>query len=422
MNSTVLVVALPFLGAGLALVLGSHPRALKAVVLLLVAATMTATVEAAAGPLALLIVAAAFLTVLGQRMNTEAPLSISLTLLVLGLSLGALSSVEPLKAWFLGGAMGVVGLALLRRGRTEGALAQGSAAVLGVGIVSLMASAVVPGPLGSLLHLAVCAILLPLFPLHGGFVGAVAALPGSLPAFLAVALPILGWQSMTSLIPHVPAVFWATVPTLALIGGLYGFVKALAQRHVGRLLAYTSTILFAIVWWHVAVTGGQGSEAALYVSALALAMSGLLLAGHQAQVRYGVLDLDRLRGLAHHMPRFATLVGLLIMAAMGLPLFGVFSGFMGMVFGAAASAPPSMALILMMWLSASWLLVKLLQDLLFGSPRSDLLYQDLTRTESFSLLLVLALLLLAGAVPGGFVHVQPAGQAGVVSLSQEVGR
>jgi NADH-quinone oxidoreductase subunit M len=406
MSSTVLVMAFPILGAGLALALRSYPRALKVAALLLVAATAasTATGEATAGPLSLLVVAAAFLAVLGQRMNSEAPLSVGLTLLILGLSLGALGSAEPLKSWFLGVAMGMVGLALLRRARTEGLFAKGSAALFGIGIASLMASALVPGPLGSLLRLAACAILLPLFPLHGAYVGALGALPGTLPAFLAVALPILGWQRLTLLIPHVPAGFWTTVLALALLGAFYGFMKALVQSHLGRLLAYANTILFAIAWWHVAATGGQGAETALYVSAVGLAMTGLLLAGHQLEARYGALDLERLQGLARPMPRFATLVGLLMMAAMGLPLFGVFSGFMAMMFSVAATAPHSTVLVLLIWFLVSWLFVRLLQLLLCGQPRPDWLYRDLGRTETLSLILVLCLLALGGFVPADLVR------------------
>lgn len=423
MSSTVLVTALPIVGAGVTLALRSNLRAVKAAALLLVAAT---AVSAATGgaTAALLVVAAAFLAVLGQRMNADSPLSISLTLLVLGLSLGALGNAEPLKSGFLGAVMGTVALALLRRAQTEGMFANVSAALFGIGMVSLAASAFAPGPLGGLLRLTVCAILLPLFPLHGGFVGALASLPGTLPAFLAVALPILGWQSLTALMPHSSDVLWTTVSALALLGAFYGFGKTLAHNHLGRLLAYASTILFAIAWWHVAATGRQGDESALYVSAVALAMSGLLLAGHQLEARYGALNLDRPQGLARPMPRLATLVGLLIMAAMGLPVFGVFFGFMGMLFGSAASALPSMVLILLIWLLASWLLVQLMQNLLFGSPRPDLLYQDLTVGESLSLATVLALLLLAGLAPGNFVQpfVQPVGQLGVAAFSQEVAR
>src|SRR3990172_8673971 len=256
------------------------------------------------------------------------------------------------------------------------------------------------------LRLVAFATALPLFPLHGVFVGALSHLPGSLPAFLAVALPSLGVHGVVSISAAVPAGILPSLLLLALIGALYGSLKALVQCHLGQMVAYLAVTLLAIPWWHMAVTAGKMPQAAGYVSAVAVAMGGLLLAGHFVQARYCHLDLDKLRGLARPMPRFATLFGLLIMAAMGLPLFGVFSAFMAMMFSSSTTLPQSIVVILLVWFMASWLLVMLMQRILFGQPRPDLLYRDLSQTEVLSLVLVLCLLALGGIVPAGLFQLR----------------
>ncbi|HLC30408.1 MAG TPA: proton-conducting transporter membrane subunit [Dehalococcoidia bacterium] len=400
--------AIPLLGAGIGVLLWSRPRTLKAWALFLTAALVvvavtagTADGDAAIAPLSWLLILASFLAVFGQDPYMEAPSSIVLTLLFLGLSLGTLASGGALGIIFFSVMLGVIGLAMVWHGRTTSPMVWGAVALCGIGVLCLVASLAASGSVAVVLRLVAFATALPLFPLHGVFVGALSHLPGSLPAFLAVALPSLGVHGVVSISAAVPAGILPSLLLLALIGALYGSLKALVQCHLGQMVAYLAVTLLAIPWWHMAVTAGKMPQAAGYVSAVAVAMGGLLLAGHFVQARYGHLDLDKLRGLARPMPRFATLFGLLIMAAMGLPLFGVFSAFMAMMFSSSTTLPQSIVVILLVWFMASWLLVMLMQRILFGQPRPDLLYRDLSQTEVLSLVLVLCLLALGGIVPAG---------------------
>jgi NADH:ubiquinone oxidoreductase subunit 4 (subunit M) len=91
------------------------------------------------------------------------------------------------------------------------------------------------------------------------------------------------------------------------------------------------------------------------------------------------------------------LMGLLFMAAMGLPLFGVFSSFMTMMF-AASTSNPSMVLVLLVWFVTSLLLLKVWHVLFYGRPREDLLYQDLTFAELLPFAVMIGLLVLGGRV------------------------
>ena len=247
-----------------------------------------------------------------------------------------------------------------------------------------------------------------LVTLQAVFVGSLSHLPGTLPAFLAVVLPCLGWYGIVSVMSEVPAPLMHVIVALALVGALYEAVRASVQVHLFRMIASLTTILFALAWWSVGVTGKATPEASWYLSAVGLAASGLLLAGHQLEARYGFLDLDKLRGLARPMPRFAVVVGLVLMAAMGLPLFGVFSTFLAMMGGSPLPMPLSAALVLLIWLIASLLFMRLFQRLLYGQPKPDLVYQDLTLIELLPLVLLLCLLALGVRVP---VLLQPADQA-----------
>src|SRR5438445_395758 len=248
----------------------------------------------------------------------------------------------------------------------------------------------------------VVALMIPLFPLHGVYVAALTRLPGYLPMCLAILLPTVGLYGLMGLLPEMPAEFLKGVSVLALFGALYGSLKALVQFRVTRLLAYASLAFFSILWWYLAVTGTSTPQAAVYTSAVALVIGGLLLACHRVQVRYFDLDLNQIGGLAPPLPPFPIFLSLLVMADVGLPPFGLFSGYMAILLHPSIVISWDLMVILLTWLAASWYLFRLMQRLLFGPHRSDIRYEDLRPTEVAPLLIVLLILLALGITPYGF--------------------
>jgi NADH-quinone oxidoreductase subunit M len=99
------------------------------------------------------------------------------------------------------------------------------------------------------------------------------------------------------------------------------------------------------------------------------------------------------------MPQFAVLFSLLALAAMGLPPFGVFAGFLGMLLTASLTSSAAMLVIVIAWLAASWYILDMVQGLLFGRERSDLRYEDLRRPEFASLLIVVLIVIALGVAP-----------------------
>ena len=154
---------------------------------------------------------------------------------------------------------------------------------------------------------------------------------------------------------------------------------------------YGSLALFSILWWYLATTRTAVPETVVYLSAVGLATSGLLIARYVLRARYGEIDLRALTGLAEPMPRFAIALSLLAVAALGLPPFGVFSGFIGMLLVPSFALSGGLAVILIVWLCASWYFIDLAHGLLFGRQRPERRHEDLRAPELAALTIVLAL-------------------------------
>jgi NADH-quinone oxidoreductase subunit M len=287
----------------------------------------------------------------------------------------------------------------------------------GFGALCVGIAAVADPPFSSMASLLACAILLPLIPFHDGYLTALTRLPGGLPSFIVLLLPVVGLHGLAPVIPTVPETVAWTVSLLALAGSLYGAVKALAQSRVRLLLAYGSLSFFSMLWWFAAATRTTAPRAALMVGGVGLATSGLLLAWQVIRTRYGDdVDPQAISGLAFTMPRYALLLSLLALAAMGMPPFGVFAGFMGLLLTSSLTSAVGPFIVLVAWLAASWYIMQMVQQLLFGTRRSDLRYTDLLHTELASLvILVLALLVLGLAPASLFSSDQTVHQTGAVT-------
>jgi NADH-quinone oxidoreductase subunit L len=273
-------------------------------------------------------------------------------------------------------------------------------------------------PVEPLLGVALVAVMLPLFPFHGIYVGALTrggrgptggGSAGILPIALAGALPLAGLYVLSGLLPQLPPEALRGIGVLALVGTVYGSFKALVQVNVAHLVAHGGLAYYSIVWWHLAEVGRVTPQAAIYAASAALVTVGLLLAWNRVRARYGDLDLSRIGGLARPMPRFATLTALLVMAAVGLPPFGLFFGYVALLLEpvrrVSIGGSVGLAIVALAWFMASWYLFKLMQRLLFGPHRADLRYDDLSRAEAAPLVLVLALLLAVGMLPGELMGV-----------------
>jgi NADH-quinone oxidoreductase subunit M len=403
-----LLAGLPLLGALASLPFLADPERLKQSAIAWSAISL-ASVAACAGrvdappegllPLYLLPLAAT-ISILGQPVHEHHRLSWLLTLLFLGLGLSALTHQPSISLLSVALLLALIAGLLYRHHSALWPRSWWGIGAYGVGAFCAVLSIAADAPLSSAGSLLACAVLLPLVPFHDGHLTALTRLPGSLPSFIVVLLPAAGLHGLGAAISMVPDIGAWTLSLFALVGASYGALKALAQTRVRLLLAYGSLSFFSIFWWFTAASRTATPRSALLVGTVGLATSGLMIAWQVIRTRYGDdVDPQAISGLATGMPRYAVLLSLLALAAMGLPPFGVFAGFMGLLLSTPFPSLAGLFVTLLAWLAASWYVMQMVQRLLFGVRRPELRYTDLLRAEFASLLIVVLVLLALGLAP-----------------------
>lgn len=403
-----LLAAVPIVGAMLGLAVWSQPVKLKVWSIVVTGLSLLAVIgmsghvaETIEGQIFLyLLPLASGISLLGGPVHLQHRLSWVLTLLFLGLGLGILTSHRVVGQVAVAVLLGLITFLLYWHHNPLWPKSWWGICVFGLGSLCAGLAAIASPPVSAMASLLACAILLPFLPFHHGYVSALTRLPGSLPSFIVLLLPAIGLHSLTTVIPTVPDVAISTVTVLALVSALYGSIKALAQSRVRLLLAYGSLSFFSIFWWFVAVSRTIMPQAVVFLAALALVTSGLLMSWQVVRTRYGDdVDPQAISGLVKRMPQFAVLFSLLALAAMGLPPFGVFTGFIGMLLTTALTSSVALLVMMIAWLAASWYILDMVQQLLFGRERPDLRYEDLRRSELASLLIVLLIVIALGVAP-----------------------
>ncbi|MBA5866810.1 MAG: hypothetical protein GDA67_08985 [Nitrospira sp. CR1.3] len=407
-TASLIAVGIPLVGALLSFACWSIPDWLK-VCAIATAVVSLGAIGGLAGFLAgptegflflVLLPLAAVVSLLGQPVHPLYRSSSVMTLLFLGLGLGVLTQNGPVGHILLATIGGLIGLLLYRHHSPLWPMSWWGIGTFGFSMVMAVAAAFVYPSLSAIASLLAGAVFLPLAPLHGGYLAALTRLPGNLPSFLSVLLPVIGLHSLTATIGVVPDGLASAVSVTAVVGSLYGAVKALAQSRVRLRLAYGSLSFLCLLWWFAASARGTGPGAAVFTAAVALVTSGLLIAWQVVRSRYGDdVDPQSISGLAAGMPHYAVLLSLLGLAAIGLPPFGVFAGFIGLLLAPTVSFSIALVCVLLVWLAASWYILDLVQRLLFGPRRSDLRLADLGWAEFASLLLVVLALVMLGVLP-----------------------
>lgn len=401
-----LSIGLPFIGALAGLLFWENPRQLKTSCLIWSVLSVAPIIVGSGitlpeGPLPLyLLPIAAIISLLGQPAHKDHRHPWLMTLVCLGLGLGVISHHGLLSHLFLVMLLFVTIGLLFRHHTTLWPMSWWGISLFGLATLGVLLATFSAPPTSSSAGLFTCAVLIPLLPFHTGYVTALTRLPGNLPSFAAVLLPAVGLHFMASVLQTVPVSVAGLVSLCALTGALYGAVKALAQTRIRLMLAYGNLSFFSILWWFAASSHMAATRTAVLVVSISLATCGLLIAWQIIRTRYGDdVDPRSISGLATSMPHYAVLVSLLGLAAMGLPPFGVFAGFMGLLLHAPIPSLLGLLVMLSAWLAASWYVMSAVQRLLFGRWRSDLRYHDVVRGEWAALLITILILAGLGLAP-----------------------
>lgn len=342
----------------------------------------------------------AMISLLGQPVQKEHRLSWLMTLVCLGLGIGGIVHPAPLDHLFLLTLLATITGLLVRHHTILWPISWWGISQFCLAGLGMFLTALTSPPLSSSGALVTAAVLVPLLPFHTGYVTALTRLPGNLPSFSAFLLPAIGLHVMASALQGLPTAVSGITGLFALIGALYGGIKALAQTRIRLMLAYASLSFFSMLWWYTSASNLATSRAAVLVASIGLATCGLLIAWQIIRTRYGDdVDPTSISGLASSMPRYAVLLSLLALAAMGLPPFGVFTGLMGLFLHSPIPSLLGLMIILASWLAASWYLMSAVQRLLFGTRRSDLRYRDVVQQEWAALTMTIVILTLLGLAP-----------------------
>ncbi len=350
-------------------------------------------------PLTLLLPLAAILTLLAALSHETAPSDLLTLLIFLGLGLGFMIVPGKIGHLSLGGVFIVLILLLIRQKSRSRFSELWGVGLYGFALVMLIASLVSSPSTGRILLLLTYAVLLPTCPLHGASIVTFSRLGGILPNFFALFLPALGLKGVLGILAELPPQLMGIVSIFALIGALYGGVRALVQTHIRPRLAYAGLTFWSILWWYLAGTGIGTAPAILYFCAIALTMQGLFLSGQVLETRHGELHLNQLGGVARVMPRFGILLSLLVAAAMGLPLFGSFTALFAMATSPEITLSWGVAVVLLAWLLASWHFPLFMQRILLGPAKPGRIYRDLVPSETLSLTLIVAMIVILGIAP-----------------------
>lgn len=405
MVSTLSVSILALVFAVFALLWRSKPQPVKVIGLLVSAVIFLALLSLAernwnsqSGILSLLISASAFLCILSQKPRQLAVRSVVSIVMLSSFSLAYLDErvEQPIKAIALALLL-LTFLVLAILGGKANSISKCTAVFFGLAFLCLLISLVATGMVKSVLTLVVAAVFLPLLPFHGGFVGALGCLPGTVRAFAALVLPCLGWHIIATHVMPFSEPIVSTVLALSVCGGMLSTIRAIAQIDIDQTFASVGTILFSLAWLNLVTKAGHCDATGWYVVAVALALNGLMLCTYHLRERFGEKLRDNLPGLDLSMPRLSLVFRILIMATAGFPPFALFAMTMTMILSSSQIYVPLW--VVMMSMICSLVLVSVMQQLLFGTRRTDLIYEDIQKSDLAALAVLILLLFASGAIP-----------------------
>lgn len=267
----------------------------------------------------------------------------------------------------------------------------------------------------SLLLLIGFGVKLPMVPIHTWLPAAHTDAPTPVSMLLAGVLLKTGAYAIIRFnLEVLPNIFVYLAPILAvvaLINIIYASILAYAQTDIKRIVAYSSISHMGLILLGITSLNIIGYTGAVFhMVAHGLITSGLFMICGIVYLRCKTRNIKELSGIASSAPRFFGFATLIILAAIGLPLFAGFVGEVVTFIGALASElTDSMKFIailsLPMLILSSCYLLKFLHKSFFGLPCESKPASDILSHEFVVLALIVLLLLLFGCYPQALINV-----------------
>ena len=169
------------------------------------------------------------------------------------------------------------------------------------------------------------AIKVPMFPFHTWLPYAHGQAPTIGSVILAAILLKMGTYAFIRfslpLFPDASVFFMYPIAVLAIIMIIYTAMVAYAQKDVKQVVAYSSVSHMGVIILGTFALNVEGITGSIFLMIAHGVVSGalFLLVGVIYDRRHTKM-MDQFGGLAHVMPRYATIFGLMMMASVGMPL------------------------------------------------------------------------------------------------------
>jgi NADH-quinone oxidoreductase subunit M len=274
---------------------------------------------------------------------------------------------------------------------------------------------------GFWLAFAAFAIRLPVVPLHTWMPDAVTESSPPVAFVLSSIVLKVGAYGMIRIclgaFPAAAGRFGFVLAVLAAIGTFWGFIGAVAQTDLRRLLAYITLGQMSVVL--LAVSVGQAialNGAVLLMLAHGVGTGMLILLTGTLEDRARTRDIRRLGGLAWQMPRLASLWVAGGLTAIGVPLFAGFAADFMVFTGAFPVHRWVTVIVLLGMLLNTGVLLWTIQRIFFGPAREAFArIKDATTLELVYLVPLAGVALLLGVFPGRLLPIINNGVTSVVS-------
>lgn len=276
---------------------------------------------------------------------------------------------------------------------------------------AVMSTAVPPDLAGWLFACLGLAFLVkvPVVPLHGWLPDAYEEAPTAVTLLLSGVLAKAGVFGLVRLaLPLFPATwpdYTSLMAVLGLVSIVYGGWMAYVQTDLKRLVAYASVAHLGFIVVGLAAGNAmamQGSLLQLFNHGITTAALFVLVA--VVERRTGSRKLGDLGGLWARAPQLGALILFFSLAALGLPGLNIFTGEILILLGAFASRPWWAVVGMVGVLLAACYMLRLVQEVVWGEPRSSETIADLHRGEVALLAPMAGLVLWFGLYPLPFLH------------------
>jgi len=350
--------------------------------------------------LAVAVLLSGFCVILGQEETKHFSIHCASSMIVLGLGLGILLNQGLVSRIFLIGLLGYTAASLFqakhRSLRTTITLFH-----IAVAIILSLGSSFVGQTFQILASLFLAVTFLPLAPLHLPFVSTVGSAKGTLSSFWIVVWLTIGLAELHLIHSSLTAEMLFTLHLLAVVSAVYASLTCLGQQQYKIFVTSATVAHVALIWGLLDVFPSFSIWGIPFGIAVAFVMSSLCITYSFVQHRYGWQIFGKLPGLASTMPRFGTVMLLLVSFAMFLPLLATFSGLMTMPTDVTQDRGIFMMLFtfVVVWLMGGWYFSQMLHQTAFGAARADVPYTDLRIPE-----IVAVSVLLLGATYSGLIH------------------